>query len=83
MNHPEEFIGSEIQVTSARNKSLIGLKGKIVDETKKTFTITIKDGAAGKDKKILKEGCVFTINSKSIRGEDIAQRPEDRIKSKR
>ena len=34
-----ELIGLHIEVVKAKNSSLIGLKGKIIDETKNTITI--------------------------------------------
>ncbi len=80
MNHPEEFIGSEVKVTAAKNKSLMGLQGKIVDETMTTFII-IAEGKA--QKAIPKKGCVFLINNIQVKGDDIEQRPEDRIKTRR
>jgi RNase P/RNase MRP subunit p29 len=80
MNHPEEFIGLEIMVVSAKNPSLARLQGKIIDETKNSFKIIGKDK---KEKTILKEGCIFIINNNKIIGNDIIQRPEDRIKARR
>ena len=41
------FIGKQIEITDSTNKSLIGCKGKVVDETKNL--IILNDG-----KKILK-----------------------------
>jgi len=37
--YPYELIGQEIEITNSKNKSNIGLKGKIVDETKYTIKI--------------------------------------------
>jgi ribonuclease P protein subunit POP4 len=79
-HNPEEFIGSELEIINARNKSLAGLRGKIIDETKKTFTITTSDS---EEKTILKNGCTFKINGKEINGGDIEMRPEERIKHRR
>lgn len=78
--HPEEFIGKELKVVEANNKSLIGLFGKVVNETKNTITIQTQNL---EEKTILKQGCKFTINNKQIIGSDINIRPEDRIKKKR
>jgi ribonuclease P protein subunit POP4 len=77
--HPEEFIGQNLTVKTAKNKSLQGLTGKIIDETKKTFTIKTSDG----DKRVLKEGCTFTIGNQTVEGEELALRPEERIKRKK
>ena len=35
----QEYIGLDITIIESKNKSLIGLKGKIIDETKNTFKI--------------------------------------------
>ena len=72
-----EFIGNEISVVDSRNKSLIGLKGKIADETKNMFTLD-------NGKKIIKSECIFKMKIKGktveINGKVIVARPEDRIK---
>lgn len=85
--HPEEFIGEELTVIRANNKSLEGIKGKIIDETKKTFKIRTQGGRSTEKAKmtrtILKEGAVFMINNHHITGADIAQRPDERIKLRR
>jgi ribonuclease P protein subunit POP4 len=75
----EEFIGQALEVKSSGNQSLEGLKGVVVDETKKTFMID----SEGKQRTILKEGSVFLIAGKEVAGSDILQRPEDRIKTRR
>ncbi|MBT3395433.1 ribonuclease P protein subunit [archaeon] len=71
-----EFIGSEIEVIDSKNKSLIGLKGKVINETKNTLTIKTKDSK----KIIIKEQITIKINEKVINGEKISIRPEERIK---
>ncbi|MBL7147386.1 MAG: ribonuclease P protein subunit [Nanoarchaeota archaeon] len=38
------MIGSPIEITESKNKSLIGLKGNVIDETKNTLTINTKKG---------------------------------------
>ena len=68
----EEFIGKDIQ---AKRENI---KGKIIDETKSTFTVKTTKG----EKKILKKGNTFTFQPDGIeiKGDDIIVRPEDRIK---
>ena len=66
-----------MRVTKARNKSLEGLEGEILDETKQTFTIAMKNN---KEKQILKKGCTFTINGQEVEGDELLTRPEERIK---
>lgn len=68
-----ELIGSKIEIIGSKNKTLEGVKGKIVDETKNT--ITLDNG-----KKILKSHVTLKINGEVVDGKDIQKRPEDRIK---
>ena len=73
-----ELIGLYCQVVGAKNKSIIGVEGKITDETMKTLVIN--------DKSVFKKGSVFrlTLNSKKVDvdGNYLLNRPEDRIKKK-
>ena len=73
----EEFIGLPVEITNSQNKSLIGKKGKIIDETMNLFVV---ETAQEKIIKILKKGTTFTINGKTIVGNKIIKRPEDRVK---
>jgi ribonuclease P protein subunit POP4 len=43
------LIGSYIEIIESKNKSLIGLKGKVIDQTRNTITIDCKN----KTKKII------------------------------
>lgn len=76
----QELIGLNIEIVKAKNSSLIGLKGRIVDETKNTLVIEQKN----KVKKLLKDQ--ITINIKfpkkiiQVNGKLLLGRPEDRIK---
>ena len=38
------MIGSNIEITESKNKTLIGLKGKVIDQTKNTITLETKTG---------------------------------------
>ncbi|MDP6641861.1 MAG: ribonuclease P protein subunit [Candidatus Nanoarchaeia archaeon] len=75
-----ELIGLTIEITESKNNSLIGLKGKIIDETKNTLTLETKKGI----KKIIKSQIKFKIKNNDqmieIDGKLIVNRPEDRIK---
>ena len=75
----EEYIGENIEVKNSKNKQLIGIKGIVLDETKNTFLIKTTDK---KQKNILKKDSTFEINNKTIDGNQITKRPEDRIKIK-
>ncbi len=74
------MIGLTIKVVKSSNKSLEGIEGKIIDETKNTFTIETKSS----EKKLLKNQITFktTIKGKTviIEGGCLTKRPEDRIK---
>lgn len=75
-----ELIGLEAEVVNAENKSLIGLKGLIVDETKNMLSIE-KDGVI---KKVIKSqvtlNIVFDGQTFQIDGKVLVGRPEDRLK---
>ncbi|MSR85804.1 ribonuclease P protein component 1 [Candidatus Woesearchaeota archaeon] len=75
-----EFIGLDVVVVDAENKTLIGIKGEIVDETKNTFVIETEHG----EKSVLKKGASFQVSVQNqdiiIKGDILVGRPEDRIK---
>ncbi len=76
-----EFTGSKAEVTRCKNSRNVKISGRIIDETKNTFTllhegkrkIIVKDLAVFKVK--LPNGAVFEIDGKLLAG-----RPEDRLK---
>lgn len=72
-----EFIGSDIEIIESKNRSLIGLKGRIVDETKNMFILDT-------GKKLIKSQSIFKmkIGKKTVQidGSVLVGRPEDRIK---
>jgi ribonuclease P protein subunit POP4 len=75
-----ELIGLDVEVLSAPYS---GISGKVVDETKNTFTIE----SAGTEKMVPKPGNVFRFVMQEgkidLEGSDILFRPEDRIKKVR
>ena len=75
-----ELIGLEVKVEEALNKDLIGLKGKVVDETKSLLIISTDKG----EKRVLKAGITLKIRLEKewvlIEGKVLVGRPEDRIK---
>ena len=71
-----ELIGKKIEIIQSNNKSLIGIQGKIVDETKNMLSIETD----GKTRNIVKDQCVFEIEGKTVEGKEITKRPEERIK---
>lgn len=75
-----ELIGLDVEVLS---EPFSGVSGKVVDETKNTFTIE----SAGTERMVPKPGNVFRFayegRTIDISGSDIMHRPEDRIKKVR
>ncbi|MGN1362689.1 MAG: ribonuclease P protein component 1 [Methanobrevibacter sp.] len=79
-----ELIGLEVEVINSFNESLIGINGKVVDETKKTLLIETSNDSEKllpKDVSIFK----FTLPNGShveVNGKILLNRPEDRIKKR-
>ncbi|MGQ9624548.1 MAG: ribonuclease P protein component 1 [Candidatus Bathycorpusculaceae bacterium] len=76
-----EFIGTEAAVAKSTHSDYVGIRGKIIDETKNTFTILHE----GKRKTIIKEAAVFRFKFPDstiveIDGQLLVGRPEDRLK---
>ncbi|MBI2670735.1 ribonuclease P protein subunit [Candidatus Woesearchaeota archaeon] len=75
-----EFIGLNIEIISSKNPSLIGMNGKIIDETKFTFKIKTQYGI----KKIIKNQVKMLIkinnNKIEIDGNKLIGRAEERLK---
>ncbi|MCL1810646.1 MAG: ribonuclease P protein subunit [Methanomassiliicoccaceae archaeon] len=75
-----EFIGQDVEILSAPYS---GISGRVVDETKNTFTIS----SAGTERMVPKPGNEFRFihegKHMDIRGTEIQHRPEDRIKKVR
>lgn len=76
----EELIGLEVEVIDSKNKSLKGLKGKIVDETKFLLYIETLKGI----KKVLKEQAIFKLPYRgkklAVEGKLLIGRPYERLK---
>jgi len=78
-----EFIGLPVEVFDSSNEFQIGIKGRVVDETKNLLIIETKNGL----KKVQKKGAKFIFKIPSgkkvkVDGIKIAKRPEERIKLK-
>ncbi len=74
------LVGREAQVKNAPDRSQVGLRGKIVDETLKT--IIIKEN--NRLWRVPKQGATFIVQLPSHRievlGDTLIQRPEERLK---
>jgi ribonuclease P protein subunit POP4 len=76
-----EFIGTESKVAQSNHSGYVGLAGKVIGETKNTFTFQID----GKSKSIVKDSATFNFQFKDgtiieIDGKLLVGRPEDRLK---
>jgi ribonuclease P protein subunit POP4 len=77
----DEFFGLELTIVKSLNSSTVGLTGKVVNETRNTFTILQN----GEQKVVIKDTSVFGLMMTDgtvveIDGKTIMGRPEDRIK---
>ncbi len=78
-----ELIGLEVEVVEAYNKKQIGIKGIVVNETKKMLWIETEKGI----KKIQKSGTKFMFTlpdgkKVKVNGNIITKRPEERLRIK-
>jgi ribonuclease P protein subunit POP4 len=77
-----EFIGRQLEIVKSSNKTLVGVKGKIIDETKNTFDIETAEDI----KRVLKNVVFVKINfgakNAVVDGKLLVARPEDRLKKK-
>ena len=74
-----ELIGLETSIIESNNLQVIGLHGKIINETKSMFTIETPSGV----KNIPKENSVWKFNldgiSTTVNGKSIAKRSFERM----
>ena len=80
MSYAAEFIGAKIKIIDATNRSLVGLEGSVLDETKNSFKIKNNNQ---EEKTVLKKGALFMIDNIIIKGDEVIKRPEERIKLKK
>jgi len=76
-----EFIGLEVKIARSTNPCYVGIRGRIIDETRNTFVLIQN----GKEKSVIKETSVFYFTYPDgtiveIDGRILVGRPEDRIK---
>lgn len=79
----DEFIGLEAKVVRSLNPHVVGIAGRVVDETRNTLTVLHRD----KRKVVTKDTAVFDFVMQDgtvveIDGKVIVGRPEDRIKKR-
>ncbi len=78
-----EFIGLETKVIKSSNPHVVGITGRVVDETRNTLTILHN----GERKVVIKNTAVFDFvmpdgTVVELDGKVIMGRPEDRIKKR-
>jgi len=78
-----EFIGLNAKVVKSTNPDYVGIKGKIIDETRNTLVIRHEKS----DKVIVKNVAVFHFTMPDgtvveVDGNIIVGRPEDRLKKR-
>ena len=75
-----ELIGLSAEITDSKNKFNIGIKGKIIDETKTSIIIQNND----KRKRLFKKNIILKIRikdqEKEIKGEKLFGKSKERIK---
>ena len=71
------LIGQQIEIIKSYDKTLIGVKGRVVDETLKTLTI---DGGKKISKAVVTLQIRYKDKSLVVDGKDLLQRPEERLK---
>jgi len=79
----EELIGLHVIIKECKDSKLTGKSGVIVDETKNTFLIRIKNNNKRIAKKIARFEFEHDEKKTTLNGSKIAHRSEDRIKKAR
>jgi len=81
MKKEMEVMGQVVKVISSGNETLVGLTGRVVDETKNMLMIETGD----RIRKVLKKEVkleLSTQDGKLLDGSDLVGRPEERLKKK-
>jgi RNase P/RNase MRP subunit p29 len=80
-NHAkDEFIGRHVKIKDSKDPIWIGKYGLIIDETKNTFLLEIKNEIKMIAKKTTTFEFEYCGKKITLNGSKIAYRPEDRIK---
>lgn len=74
----EELVGRTATVVEATNNDLVGITGKVVDETKETLRLRTDRG----EKTLIKEQVLLEVDGVRIQGALLTARPEKRTKSR-
>ncbi len=76
-----EFIGTEGKIAKSPHKDYVGIGGKVVSETRNTFTFQSEDKA----RNVIKDSAIFNFKFDDgtivqVDGKLLVGRPEDRLK---
>ncbi|MFP4423717.1 MAG: ribonuclease P protein component 1 [Candidatus Woesearchaeota archaeon] len=71
-----DLIGKHLKIKKSQNTSLVGLEGRIIDETKHTLLVETDTGR----RRLIKHQSTFIINKTTIDGSKLTGRPEERLK---
>ena len=79
----EEFIGLEAEVVASRHPGYVGIRGRVIDETRNMFIIE----HGGRSKMVPKAVCTFHFTFPDgtvveVEGRLLVGRPEDRLKKR-
>lgn len=79
-----ELIGLNVEIIKSSHRGLVGIKGKVIDETRNTILVETNDR---KESVIPKNMVIFHFQTPEgqkveIDGKILVSRPEDRIKKK-
>jgi ribonuclease P protein subunit POP4 len=77
-----EFIGLNTEIVESTNQQVIGLNGRIENETKSMFTINTENGIRSIAKSTSNWKFSIDNNDIVVKGSKIAKRPFDRIGGK-
>ena len=72
-----DLIGQEITITQSKNEEIVGLKGKVIMETKNMITVNTDNGK----KNIPKDICQFSNNQGLLETDStkLSKRPHERM----
>ena len=72
-----DLIGQEITITQSKNEEIVGLKGKVIMETKNMITVKTDNGK----KNIPKDICQFSNNNGPLETDStkLSKRPHERM----
>jgi ribonuclease P protein subunit POP4 len=76
-----EFIGLDLRISKSLNKQLVGMRGRIIDETRNTLVLRQGSKIIRIPKDIVHLNMSMPFNKMiEVDGRSIVARPEDRIK---